>query len=130
MKVSWIPAALWLGAMPAIALGQPAPPPPVAASPQEAALRDAATAFGQCVSSGIRGVAATVTPEAGTAGVLAGCSAQREQLAQAAEGLIATLPAEQQAAAREHARTGLAQAETQIAEAIRQQRTAATTPAQ
>jgi hypothetical protein len=130
MNVRGIPAALLLGAMPAVAQGQPAPPPPVAASSQEAALRDAAAAFGQCVSSGIRGVAATVTPEAGTAGILAGCSAQRDQLAQAAEALIATLPAEQQAAAREHARTGLAQAETQIADAIRQQRAEATAPAQ
>jgi hypothetical protein len=90
MNVRGIPAALLLGAMPAVAQGQPAPTPPVAASSQEAALR----------------------------------------VAQAAEALIATLPAEQQAAAREHARTGLAQADTQIADAIRQQRAEATAPAQ
>jgi len=106
-------AALLVAAVPAFA--QDGPPP---------ALQQAAMAFGQCVQAGVQGLAATVTPEAGATSVLGGCSAQRDTLVSAVEAMIAAMPADQQGAAREQLRTRLAEAETQVANVIRQSRAA------
>lgn len=96
------------------------------------AIQQAAMSFGQCVSTGIQGVPATVTPEAGATNVLGACATQRQQLVQAAEAMIATMPAAEQEAARNTMNTQLADAETQIANAIRQMRSSppAAAPAQ
>jgi len=106
-----------------------APAAQPAASGPQAAIQQTAVAFGQCLETGIQGVAATVTPEAGATSVLGGCASQRQQLEGAIAALIATLPADQQAAAREHARTQLAEAHAQVAAAITRLR-AAPAPAQ
>jgi hypothetical protein len=106
---------------------QPAPQAPPAAappSPAEAAVQQTATAFGQCVMAGIQGVAATVTPEAGATSVLAGCATQRQGLERAVDAHIATIPAAQQAGAREQFRGHMAGAEGQIAAAITRRRVA------
>jgi hypothetical protein len=119
-------AALIVAAFPAVAQqedsssAQPQPATP----PEAAAIQQAAMAFGQCVSAGMQSVDATAAPEAGAAGVLGACSSERERLEQAAEAMIATMPDEQQAAAREQLRSQLGDAETQIAAAIRRQREA------
>jgi hypothetical protein len=100
----------------------PAPTPPT--STQMTSLQTTAMAFGQCVMSGVQGVPASVTPEAGATRVLAGCATQRQQLDQAAEAYIATLPEEGKATAREQYRTQMAMAQTQIAARITQLRAA------
>jgi hypothetical protein len=116
--------ALCLAALPVAAQAQTTPPP--AASTIEAT----AAAFTQCVQTGAMGVPASVTPEAGATTVMSGCTAQRDALVRAAEALIATLPDDQKTMAQEQMRTQLAGAEGQIAEGIRQMRTAqAGTPA-
>ena len=109
-----------------------APAVPAAESPAVQAIQQAAMSFGQCVSTGVQGVPATVTPEAGATTVLGACATQRQQLVQAAEAFIATMPADQQAGARTQLTTQLGQAETQIASAIRNMRSAppAAAPAQ
>lgn len=119
-------AALLFAAVPAAA--QPDASPPAG----QAAIQQAAEAFGRCVGTGIQGVAATVTPEAGAASVLAGCASQRQQLEQAAETMIAGsgMPEDQKAAARQRVRDRLAGAQSQIADGIRQLRAGtAATPA-
>ena len=98
-------------------------PAPAASGPQ-AAVQQTAMAFGQCIQTGVQGVAGTVTPEAGATSVLGGCANQRQQLEQAIEALIATLPADQQAPAREQARTQIAAAHGQVAAAITRMRAA------
>ena len=102
---------------------QPAPQAPPA-SPAEAAVQQTAMAFGQCIGTGIQGVAATVTAEAGAASVLAGCATQRQELERAVEAHISTIPADQQAGAREQFRTHMGSAEGQIAGAITRRRAA------
>lgn len=125
---------LAFAAAPALAQSETAPAPSApaqapAAAPDQSAIQTAAQAFGQCVSSGIQGVDAAVTPEAGASSVMSGCASQRQQLEQAVEGVIATLPEEQKTAARTQLQTQLAQAQPQIAAAITRQRTAAAAPA-
>ena len=108
----------------------PAPAPPML-SAEQSAVRTTAMALGQCVMTGVQGVAATVTPEAGATAVLGGCASQRQALDLAVDALIATLPEEGKAQAREQYRTQMAGAETQVADAIRRQRAAlAPAPAQ
>jgi hypothetical protein len=124
-------AALLLAAAPALA--QPpaaASPPPAAAeaSGPQAAIQQTAMAFGQCVSTGAQHVDAAVTPEAGATTVLAGCTAQRTALEQAVEALLATLPADQQAAGRAQLQSQLAAVPTQVADGIRRGRAAAAAP--
>ena len=99
------------------------PAPPMSA--EQSAVRTTAMALGQCVMTGVQGLSATVTPEAGATTVLGGCASQRQALDLAVEALIATLPEEGKAPAREQYRTQMAGAETQIADAIRRQRAAA-----
>lgn len=136
-------AAFCFAALPAAALAQPAPsqpapnsapaagqppagPPPAAMN----AIQEAGTAFGQCIQTGVQAVPATVTPEAGAAGVVGGCAPQRQRLEQAVQALLATIPAEQRAQGQERLRTELGAVEGQVAAAIRQRRAAATpTPA-
>jgi hypothetical protein len=101
-----------------------APAAEPAASGPQAAIQQTAMAFGQCLETGIQGVAATVTPEAGATNVIGGCASQRQQLEGAINAFIATLPADQQAAAREQARTQLAAAQGQVAAAITRLRAA------
>jgi hypothetical protein len=109
--------------------------PPAAApamTPQQSAIQAAAMGFAQCVMAGVQALPASVAAQAGATSVLAGCTAQRQQLDQAAEGYIGTLPQDQQAAAREQYRTQIAGAEGQIAARITQMRAAppAAAPAQ
>jgi hypothetical protein len=125
---SCLAAAMLCGATAALAQTEapastpPAPTPPM--TPQQTAVQTTAMAFGQCVMTGVQGVPATVTPEAGAVTVLAGCGTQRQQLEQAVEAMIATMPEDQKAGAREHFRTQMASAETQVAQAIGRQRAA------
>jgi len=120
-------AILCLAATPAFAQNQTAPaavapagPPPEAM----AAVQTAGAAFGQCLQTGVMGVPATVTPEAGATTVLAGCATQRQSLEGAIQTLIAGLPAEQRALAQEQARSQLAGVPAQLAAGIQQMRSA------
>jgi len=131
-------AALLLAAAPAFAQPPAAsstPPPaassqpPSAQSAAAAAIQPAAMAFGQCLQTGLQGVPATVTPEAGAAAVLGGCGTQRGALVAAVEAMLATLPADQQAAGRAQLQSRLGEVPTQLADAIRQSRGAAPTAA-
>lgn len=132
-------AALCLATLPAAALAQAAPAQPAPASPPAAAqapagpdpaamaaIQQAGTAFGQCVQTGLQGVPATMTPEAGATSVLGGCVPQRQAIEQAVQALLANLPEAQRAAGQERLRTELGAVEGQIAAAIRQRRAAAT----
>jgi hypothetical protein len=101
---------------------------PPAASGPEAQIQQSAMAFGQCVSTGVHGVAATVSPEAGASSVLAHCAAQRQQLEQTVEAFIATLPAEQRAEATAQMHAQMGEVESQVAAGIRQQRSQAAAP--
>jgi hypothetical protein len=126
-----ISAALALTAAPAFAQApaggaaaqpaQPAQPSPAEIS----AIQTAAQAFGTCVSGGIHGVPASVTPEAGATTVMGSCANQQHALVQAVEGMIANMPAEQRTEAHARMESQLAGVPTQIAEGIRQQRAAA-----
>ena len=139
-------ALLCLAATPALAQNQAAPaqsapaaaqapagPPPEAV----AAVQAAASTFGQCIQTGVMGVPATVTPEAGATTVIAGCTTQRQSVEQAVQALIATLPEAQRPMALEQMRTQLASLPAQVAAGIQQMRGAsaaaaapAATPAQ
>lgn len=129
---------LCLAATPALAQNQTAPAEAAPAGPPPeaiAAVQTAASAFGQCIQTGVTSVPASVTPEAGATNVLAGCATQRSTVEQAVQALIATLPAAQQAMAQEQLRTQTAGIQGQVADAIRQARAPApaapaTTPAQ
>ncbi len=114
-------AALLVAALPAFA--QPAPAPAVPSGPP-AAIQQAGQALGECIGGGMRGLAATVTPEAGAASVVGACSAQRDALVQAAEDFINTLPEEQRSPALTQMRAELGGLEADVAGAIRQQRSA------
>ena len=92
-------------------------------------IQQTAMAFGQCIQAGVRGLAGTVTPEAGATAVLGGCAAQKTALEGAAQGYIATLPEDQRAAAQEQLTSHLGGVEAQVAAAIRAQRAAAASPA-
>lgn len=102
----------------------PAPPAPPATPAPPPEFFAAVQGFGQCVETGARGVAATVTPEAGATTVLAGCAAQRRELERQVYALIDSpvVPAERKEAARTQARAQLAELPAQIAGAIRQMR--------
>jgi len=123
-------AAMLAAAAPALAQPPAAPAAPPAASSAPtgpaAAIQPAAMAYSQCLSAGVPQVPATATPEAGATTVINGCAAQRTALDQAVEGLIVTLPAEQQAAGRAQYQSQIGEVPTQIADAIRQSRAPAT----
>jgi hypothetical protein len=128
-------AAMLAAAAPALAQPPAAPaappasssaPPSAAPTGPAAAIQPAAMAYSQCLSAGVAGVAATATPEAGATSVMNGCAAQRTALDQAVEGLLTTLPAEQQAAGRAQYQSQIGEVPTQIAGAIRQSRAPAT----
>src|SRR5690348_12162931 len=70
-----------------------------APTPQQMAVQQSAMAFGMCVSTGLQGVAASVSAQAGATQVLGGCSSQRDALVSAARTLIAGLPEAEKAAA-------------------------------
>ncbi len=110
-------SVLCLAALPAAALAQD--------QAATAGLQQAASAFGQCVETGAAAVPASVTPEAGAAGVLAGCAAQFQSLEQAIDAFVATMPEEQRPAISERARAQLGGVEAQVVAGIRQQRAAA-----
>ncbi|MBV9882985.1 MAG: hypothetical protein JO276_08260 [Sphingomonadaceae bacterium] len=133
-------AALLIAAAPALAQPPAAsstppapssPPPSAAPAGPGAAIQPAAMAYSQCLSTGVSGVAATATPEAGATSVMNGCATQRTALDQAVEALLATLPADQQAAGRAQYQSQIGAVPTQLADAIRQSRAPATpaTPA-
>ena len=116
-----LPAAALLGAaFPALAQSQDAPG--AQALDPEAPIQQAARAFGQCIADGLEEVQPAISPEQAAAGVFDGCARERAQLEEAIDAMIVDLPAEQQEKAREQVRTQLAQAEVEIAEAIREQR--------
>jgi len=120
-------AALSLAAAPAFAQNQTAPAPSEPAGPPPeamAAIQTAASAFGQCVQTGIMSVPASVTPEAGATIVLNGCSTQRQALVIAAQALVAALPEDRRAAAQEQVRSQLAGLPAQVAAGIQQMRAA------
>ncbi|HEY1606595.1 MAG TPA: hypothetical protein VGF77_13465 [Allosphingosinicella sp.] len=126
------PAAFLLAAAPIAAQppAAPAPQPPAAApeqqatTAQQAEIQRTAMAFGQCIKTGLDNLSATIAPEAGAASVLGGCSAQRNDLGKAVDAMIATLPEAQRAAAHTQFESQIGEAQTQIAEAIRQHRAA------
>jgi hypothetical protein len=96
---------------------------PIVTAPEpRGQLQQASMAFGQCVQTGITGLPASVTPEAGAAAVLAGCSSPRQALENAAQSFIVTLPEAEQASAREMLRTQFGGIENQIANGIRSSR--------
>src|SRR5437868_14740874 len=118
-------AILCLAAAPAFAQNQAAPAPSAPAGPPPeaiAAVQSAASAFGLCIQTGIAGVPASVTPEAGATSVMAGCATQRTTVEQAVQALIATLPEAQRTMAQEQLRTQAASVPGQIADGIRQMR--------
>jgi hypothetical protein len=121
-----------VGGTPAATPAQPAQPPQPSPA-QIQAIQTAAQAMQACMMTGIQNVPASTAPDAGAAAVLAGCETQRQGIAHAVDAIIASLPADQQVAARAEAtsqmQSQLAQAQTQIAAAITQQRTAGATPA-
>jgi hypothetical protein len=121
-------AALLLAAS-SIAAQPSAPPAPQPTDPHEAEIQTAGMAFGQCISTGMQHVSASVTPEAGAAAVLTGCATQRGALAKAVNAAIDTLPAERRAEAHTQFESKLGEIPGQLADAIRQQRAATATPA-
>ena len=123
-------AVLLLAASPIAAQPPAAAPAPQAApTGPEAAIQRTAMAFGQCISAGIQGLSATVTPEAGATAVLNGCAAQRGDLTRSVDAMIATIPEDQRAAAHTQFESQMGQAQTQIAAAIRQRRATPAAPA-
>jgi hypothetical protein len=121
-------AILCLAATPAFAQNQAAPAPSAPTGPPPeaiAAVQAASATFGQCIQTGVMGVPASVTPEAGATNVLAGCATQRQAVESAVQALIATLPAERRAGAQEQLRTQVAGIPAQIAAGIQQMRAAA-----
>jgi len=128
--------ALALGAVPALA--QPpatapsggataAPAQPQYQPPPEdvSAIQQAAQAFGTCVQTGVVGVPATMTPDAGASSVLAGCASQLQSLRQAAETMIGHMPENMRAAAHAQLEGQLSVVPVQVAAGITQQRAAA-----
>ncbi len=95
---------------------------------QQASIQRTATAFGQCISAGVQGLPASVTPEAGATTILAGCAAQRSALAQSVDAMIATMPEAQRAPAHAQFESQIGQAPAQIAAGIRQSRAAPAAP--
>ena len=130
-------AALFVAASAATAQPPQTPPPAAApAAPQQQvtpppAFMQAAQAFGQCVEGASSQLPATVTPEAAAAQALAACAAQKTAIETQFEAWVASdsFPAEGRDIARTQFRSQFAQAEGQIADAIRQRRAAAATPA-
>lgn len=121
-------AALLVVALPAFA--QPAPAPAAPSGPPPA-IQQAGQALGECIGGGMRGLAATVTPEAGAASIVSACTAQRDALVQAAEVFINTMPEAQRSQALTQMRAELGGIEADVAGAIRSQRAAqAAAPAQ
>lgn len=126
-------AAAFLFALPAAAQAQETAPPqpaapapaPAPAEPDTSAIQQAGEAFGHCIETGIGNVPATATPEAGAATVTSGCATQLHALETAAEAFIATLPEEQRAPAGERLHSQLGAVESQVADAIREQRAGA-----
>jgi hypothetical protein len=123
-------AILLLAALPAAAQPPAAAPAPQAAlTGPQADVQRTAMAFGQCVSGALQNLSASVAPEAGAAGVLSGCAAQRAELARSVDAMIATMPEAQRAQAHAQFETDMGQVQPQIADAIRQHRAAGATPA-
>ena len=127
-------AAAFIIALPAVVEAQPPAPaaPPAPASPAPApvtpdtsAVQQAGMAFGSCIETGLANVPASATPEAGASSVTSGCAAQLHALEPAAEAFIAQLPEDQRTPAETNLHARLGEVETQVADAIRQQRAAA-----
>ena len=117
-------AALLLAASPIAPQPQTAPQEAQPADPHQAEIQRMAMAFGQCISTGMENVSASVTPEAGAAAVFGGCAAQRDALAKSVDAAIATLPEDQRATAHTQFESQINQVPAQLAEAIRQHRAA------
>lgn len=122
-------AALLLAASSVAAQPPAAAPGPQPTDAQKAEIQRTGMAFGQCLEAGMQGVSASVTPEAGAAAVLNGCTAQRDALVKAVNVVIDIMPADRRAAAHTQFDGQMAQTQSQIADAIRQQRAAPAAPA-
>jgi hypothetical protein len=129
---------LLLAALPAAAqppaaappTAQPVQPPGPQLPPElQAAIQRTATAFSQCISTGIQNAPASATPEAAAAAVMSGCATQRAELTQSVEAAFATMPEAQRTQAHTEYETQMGQAETEIAAAIRRSRAAPSAPA-
>jgi len=131
LKTVFVSALMTLSGAAIAQNATPAAPAAPAAQldPLQAALQTNAMAFGQCVVGGMATVPATVTPQAGAAQVMGACNAQKLQLVQAAEAMIAALPEDRRAGATAQLQTRLTSAESEIAEEITRRRAAAAAPA-
>ncbi len=110
----------------ALVAAQAAPAPTPA--PGDAAIEAAGQAFGQCIGPKVQAAPTTGTPETAADAVWAMCAREWAALETGVEAKIATLPAAQQATAREQMRTGITQGKAGLATAIRQMRARAATP--
>jgi hypothetical protein len=117
-------AGLLLAASPILAQPPAAPPAPQPTDAQKAEIQRTGAAFGQCIEAGMHNVSASVTPEAGAAGVLSGCATQRDALVKAVNAVIDALPQDQRAAAHSQFDGQIGQVQNQLADGIRQQRAA------
>lgn len=137
MLKTGLSAALFMAAPAAVAQPAQATPPANAAPAQQQqvvpppAFIQAAEAFGQCVEGASSQLPITVTPEAAAAQALVTCAAQKNAIETQFEAWVASdaFPAGGRDIARQQFRSQFAQAEGQIANAIRQQRAAAAAPA-
>ena len=128
LKTVFVSALIALSGAAAAQTAAPAAPA-AQPDPLQVALQTNAMAFGQCVVGGMATVPATVTPQAGAAQVMGACNAQKLQLVQAAEAMIAALPEDRRAGATAQLQTRLTSAESEIAEEITRRRAAAAAPA-
>ena len=128
LKTVFVSALIALSGAAAAQTAAPAAPA-AQPDPLQVALQTNAMAFGQCVVGGIAAVPATVTPQAGASQIMGNCNAQKLQLVQAAEAMIAALPEDRRATATAALQTRLASAEGEIAEEITRRRAAPAAPA-
>lgn len=124
MKYSLFTLAL-VTAAPALAQTGDAPPSGAQVTPPPAFIT-AAQAFGQCLSTGVAGVAATVTPEAGAHQVVTGCEGQRGALETQFEAWVSgpNFPEAGREAARAKFKEQIGAVEPAIANEIRTNRAA------
>jgi len=105
--------------------------PPAGAGGANSPIAAAGMRYVTCLKTKAEGAPQTVPPEAAADGAIAGCKAEHDQLITLIQPMIASLPAEQQTAARAHLQEQEAGLSAKIAADIRAARTASagTTPA-
>jgi len=109
---------------------QAATPAPVPAAPPPgvAKIQASANALSTCIQAKITAVPADLTPEKGADHVMAACKSEQTALEQAVETMIATAPADRQAAARKQMADSMAAGRTQIAQGLSMMRAAPPAP--